>query len=671
MRPTRFGVVATLNLVLSESLADLLTREAPIRPVVARRHSAQMGVLRYFQPLYWDANTLNPEALPLSMDQADGAIVLLIGSTEDSALAQSVVKQLRNRPEVVLGIPQTTRLLSGYLHELRALREILAQTAELAGDPVARREIRARIQDTQQAVRSQIESLLDRVTEQGHWFNAGKSLAIYDRRHLIAQLSTICDQVYSKTPIIRNELIHRRVVSSACAAARNVLIEAMLTQGETENLGIQGHPLERSLYDSLLANSGIHRQVSDVWEFGPPDPNHPDRISELWDAMDDQLAYSEVQRVSVAEVFAALRRAPYGLKDGPLPIFLCAYLLSHDGGIAVYEEGAFVPRLSLSHYERLVRTPARFELQRYSVGGIRGEVYTQLAGNASGSQTGKKHQLLTLIRPIFQLVGRLNPYAKVTRTVSNVAAEVRLRALDAKDPVKFLFEELPAALEMPAFNDQEVTGSNSAEQFVDGLKSAMNELQNAYPKLLARLESSVFAVLEAGSGGEKGRAHLAERARRLMNVPVEDHAKGVLIRLADERVDLPLWLEGIANALIGKLPKHWVDKDEGVFNTALQQFRGRFRQLEVLARQLNLISLGSDSYCLTIVTPNNEQNEKVLAVSREEQAGVKSLKKQIEKLLRSNHPVLTTDAKLAALTEVALQLLTNSEADAQQLQLDL
>ena len=72
-----------------------------------------------------------------------------------------------------------------------------------------------------------------------------------------------------KTPIIQNELINRRKISGAVTTARKKLIQAMLENGDQENLGITGYPPEMSIYRSLLWNTGIHREVSGSMGISP------------------------------------------------------------------------------------------------------------------------------------------------------------------------------------------------------------------------------------------------------------------------------------------------------------------------------------------------------------------------------------------------------------------
>lgn len=94
-------------------------------------------------------------------------------------------------------------------------------------------------------VRKQLTSLLSRfLAPDDHprvstWLRAGKTLNFSAVSHLQDQLSAACDEVFSKSPHILNELINRRQLSSAAAKARRNLIERMFSHRSEPDLGLE------------------------------------------------------------------------------------------------------------------------------------------------------------------------------------------------------------------------------------------------------------------------------------------------------------------------------------------------------------------------------------------------------------------------------------------------
>jgi len=102
-------------------------------------------------------------------------------------------------------------------------------------------------------------------------------------KELTELVSIATDEIYPYAPTVQNELINRRYLSSAAAAARRSLIEAMLLHSQEERLGLNGYPPERSIYESVLRQSGIHRQNErDEWEFARPSGEDPG-LQRAWD----------------------------------------------------------------------------------------------------------------------------------------------------------------------------------------------------------------------------------------------------------------------------------------------------------------------------------------------------------------------------------------------------
>ena len=100
------------------------------------------------------------------------------------------------------------------------------------------------------------------------WFyNGAELLRIRTASDFISFLSELSDDLYEKAPTVHNELVNRRILSSAAAAARMRLIERMLTHSDLALLGMDPtkKPPEMSIYLSVLAQSKIHRRQWPYW----------------------------------------------------------------------------------------------------------------------------------------------------------------------------------------------------------------------------------------------------------------------------------------------------------------------------------------------------------------------------------------------------------------------
>jgi len=554
------------------------------RPIIAKRHSYQTGTLRYFDVRFatceefWSSLTRSADA--------DGLILYALPNDEadhrqltELACASAV----RERPDVVVAIPKDIEQLRDAVRELEVLNWISSNTPELAGDAVGRRELRSRKTIAETRVATEITNLFSpdsAVAAKTAWYHRGIIQQVKGARNLAAFLSDICDFVYSETPQLKNELINRRYLSSAAAAARRNLIERMIAHNSEALLGITGNPPEMSMYASVLQASGIHRQRDEAWSFGSPLPNSS--LANVWTAFEQFFLECELRRRSVTELFEMLQRPPYGLKLGLIPVLFCAALVAHDTEIAIYEMDGFVPELSVEMFERLLRNPERFKIRRYNIIGVRRDVFQKFAALLSKNEGSDQPSVVAVVRPLFRFLSRLPEYTRQTRGLSTRALNVREALFATREPDSLLFDELPQACGYPVFTPS-ASGAHLQDFFAQ-LQGALGELQRTYDELLSDLERLLFAAFRLTQGEE--RAVLRFRAKQVFDHAVDPRLKAFSHHLCDEDLDDVLWIEAIATLIVGKPPKAWNDPDRAKYEVLLTDLVRSFRHVEALVFEL-------------------------------------------------------------------------------------
>src|SRR5690606_35894215 len=140
-------------------------------------------------------------------------------------------------------------------------------------------------------------------------------------------------------------------------------------------------------------------------------------------------------KVGVSALFAALKQAPFGIREGLLPLLLAVFARVHERDVAFYEDGAFVRRLTPEHFQRLVKAPERFALQHCAVEGVRADVFGRLL-DVVGAEAPASDDLdvLGVVTPLCLFAANLPEYALQTRAVPPVAERVREALLAAREP---------------------------------------------------------------------------------------------------------------------------------------------------------------------------------------------------------------------------------------------
>jgi hypothetical protein len=646
-----------------QSLAAFLTNQAPPQPLIARRHYFQTGTLRYFESVYCDQKDFHADLFQSRLSgeiiEADGRLVLCLPRDADDREAMRVVVQGSKDPALIAAVPQDVFDLRELCHELVCLRWVEVHTPELETDRTARREIRARLAIAEQNLSAHLEWVFSPANAGCVWYHCGKPVKLVNQRELNDLLSHACDEVYSSTPHWRNELINRRALSSSAAAARRNLIEAMFEHPDQEALGFQGTPPERSMYETLLKSSKLHRRQGEVFAFLPPDAKAEQPVKDLWKALDGFLAETDASRQSVARLFTMLRDRPFGLKDGVLPVILAAVLVHGHSQVALYEEGSFVPRPSAAVFERIFRSPEKYELQRFRIAGPRAELFRQYAAMMTRPEGT---DLLGIVRPLVRVVKDLPDYVAKTKRIGEHAQRVLRAMKEARQPDRLLFVDLPVACGFVAFEASGKADAGQVADYFQRLRHAFAELQRAYPDLLAEIQRLILAAFSQEGPIGPARKNIEHDARYVLNIAVDQKLKAFLMRVSDATTEDSTWLESISTLLAGKPPTHWDDQDRARFEVQLSASARTFDHFKTLAFEMErngtaLLDGDPRMLRISVTSPDAEEMERVVQVPAELQTQANRARLEMLQVLRDAKLLDKKEVGLAVLAETIRQLL--------------
>ena len=644
------------------ALATDLSRYMPTRPLVARRHLFQTGTLRYFTVRYTDLANFDTD-LAEPLNDADGLILYALPASEEEVtkLVERVNdRDTENREEVLIAIPRTISFLQDAVTQLAYLHWIAENTPELEGDAVARRELSVRMIEAERGVTDRLTEIFGENSEGScTWYHKGQPANINSPKARNTYLSKICDVVYHKTPFIRNELINRRKISGAATNARRKLIQAMLENGEKKDFGITGYPAEMSIYRSLLWNTGIHREVEGVGGFHPPNPDDKNNINRAWKAIENFLEKCEGERQPIEYLYQCLKQPPLGLRDGPLPILLCAAMLHHKTEIALYENGSFIADWSMPVFERLLKAPQQFELKRFRMAGIRADLFARLLRMLNQPVEAENPDLLTVVTPLMRFISQLPKYTLVTQELSDEAKNLRKVVQNAREPDELLFNQLPEALGFPSFGAERATDAKVVSDFFTTLQDALSELEQAYEVLLNSVEQLLVEAFNLTPKKEELRAELAARAEPLFAITIETDLKGFLIQICSGGHDFNSWLEAIATYLVKKPPASWVDLDKAQFESKLSQLARKFRHFEAVSYEKlkHTESSIGEPIRIGITRPNHPEQEQVVTLPSTAEEQVKKIEREIEQVLDKFDVDANYEFRLAILARVSQKLM--------------
>ncbi len=349
-----------------------------------------------------------------------------------------------------------------------------------------------------------------------------------------------------------------------------------------------------------------------------------------------------------------MRRPPFGLKDGVLPVMLAAVLVHGHSQVALYEEGSFVPRPNAAVFERLFRSPEKFELQRFRIAGPRAEVFQQYAAMLTRTDGGDP-DLLGIVRPLVRVVKELPDYVGKTRQISETAQRV-LRRSGGAQPDRLLFIDLPAACGFPAFEASGKVDSAQVDAYFRLLRSAFAELQRAYSNLLTEIERLILKAFGQEGPLTKARKEIEHHVRLVLNVAVDQKLKAFLLRAADSTVENMTWLESIATLLAGKPPTHWDDQDRARFEVQLAAAARTFEHFRVLAFEMArsgaaLLDGDKEMLRISISVPDGGEVERVVKVPPALSSQADRAREEVRRVLQEQNLLGEREAGVAVLAQ--------------------
>lgn len=563
---------------------DRLNVLANLQPVVAKRHYHVTGALRWFDveivPL---AKLEQATAHYVPRNGAIGAFLLVIPTQGESGdKIGDVCRRAVNQPrewDIVVGSPQETWDVTSLVQELSALERLSNETPELQGDRVARREVEARLA----ALQGRLESKLDRAFDNARWYQRQQFAMPRARAELNSLASDLANARFAESPRLHNELLNRIKPSSNAVAAQNTLLRRMVLNEGQERLGIAGFPAECGVFASLLEATGLYRKTKNGWNFAAPiaGEDDPCNLAPAWQAATKFLQSHSDRTITVSEIYHIWRRAPFGIKDGVLPVLVVAFILSGRRDLAVYRQGIFQTRLSDLEMDYLVKDPTDIQLRWMNLSGVSRRLLSDMANlvrELDGENRLTDLEPIDVARGLVAIYDRLPSWVSHTQRLSGNAKRVRQLFKQANDPNKLIFDDIPHVLG----GDVDTGEKETLRRIADQMREGLTELREAHPALLHRLRETLLVDLEVPNASPPMLAELRARAENIRQLGGDHRLEAFVVRLtqfqgSDDE------MEGLASMATNKPLRNWVDSDIDRAMIELADLAQKFIRAEMFA----------------------------------------------------------------------------------------
>lgn len=484
---SKAGLVVSRPVTYIADLTEFFAKR--VAPVKAYYYHS--GTPRYFQ------YEIRDEAMDMvPTGDIDGFIELLFPSKKDYV---KEIKQMSAECEhaIIYALFNNTDEIVDHLYQIDKYDYILRHVLIDQGDHVAIKEINNLRGYEEVQLNKSIQESLFGYNGNVTWIFKGKEMAVNSQRDFNKLLSRVCYNVYSKTPVMINELFNKNKLSGSISSAKAKYLQALVSHSDMVDFGFESDkfPPEKTIYYSLLKNTGLH--VDGRFADKPSNPG----MMSLWDASEEFLQSTTTKPRKISELVKKLSSQPYKIKAGFLDLWIPTYLYMKRQDYSLYgDNGAYIPEVNIEFFELLQKHPNEYLIKAFDVSGVRMEFFNQYRKFVNLQAVGgiKSNQFVDTIKPFFFFYNRrLNDYAKHTRKFDHIET-LRFRDIlaKAKDPEKTFLEDLPAALGY----DKEAQGSEEfAKQYAYVINRAVRELRGCYNKLIDRIEERLVDVLGLSS----------------------------------------------------------------------------------------------------------------------------------------------------------------------------
>ncbi len=572
-----FEEVGEIDFNALESLAG-------IQPIVAKYHYHETGAFRWFEVHIVPVNTLVDSVRRFQPgNSAMGQFLLAIPTASES---EEEIKKLcceaasySGPRDSVVGMSKASRAIIPLARELLALELVSSRHPELAGDSVARREVSARLADVQSLLEVELHKTLDNAL----WFDKNRTARHLRQAGLNNTASELAGRRFDQCPRLHNELLNRQKPSGSAIAAQNILLRQMVLREGEPRLGITGFPAEGGLFSSILEQSKLYRQNNEGWQFSPPGKDSdPCYLFPLWEAALEFVKEKASRTVAVSALFDLWRKPPFGVKDGLMTILVVAFILSQRDKLAIYREGVFKARFDDVDVDYLAKDADSIQLRWMDLTDISRRLLSDMAAIVRDLDDANRLVLLEPIdvaRGLVAIYEGLPSWTKRTMRLSTNAVSIRDMFKRARDPNKFLFDDVPGILG----EDITFISEGAICNIVRNVREGLEELVHAYPSMLHRLRDAMLAELQVPNTSPKSLTELRDRAENVRQIAGDFRLEAFIGRLAQFN-DSDACFESIASLAASKPPRHWIDPDLDRTTVGLVDLAQKFIRAETYAR---------------------------------------------------------------------------------------
>lgn len=418
------------------------------------------------------------------------------------------------------------------------------------------------------------------------WYYKGQLLNINSSKALNRQLSRICDgDIYTGTPVFRNEMVNKTKISSPISAAKKVLLRNLIENWQVENLGFDANhfPPEKTIYLSLLKETGIHRIENGVLTISKPTDTSYDT---LWELGEKFLESSKYSKRNLQDFVDQLSVKPFKLKQGFIDFWLPIFLFIKRNDFALFHEDIYIPELTFENLELVSKKAKNYEIKAFDVEGIKLKMFNQYREMLEQTEkdTITNQSFIETVKPFLKFYREIPEYSKKTLRLGGKALKLRDAIANSKDPEKTFFEDFPSAMNVNILELQNNT--QKLEHYITDIQSSIREIRTSYSELIERFENYILTdIVGETLDFKEYKLKLQNRFKNVKKHLLKPNHKVFIQRLNSPLEDKNAWLNSLVQVCLGKTLDKLTDEEEAKLYTVFTDTIAELDNLYEISRK--------------------------------------------------------------------------------------
>lgn len=243
------------------------------------------------------------------------------------------------------------------------------------GDSALEDEYQVVIDDLSEVLYGFIADYIRAERNSSSYIYCGEDACIGRKSELSEKLSVICEETYSKAPIIKNEAINKNSPTTVMENARDKVVSALLRNELEYNLGLTGAGPDVFIMRSVLINTGLLINEKNDVRLNLDLQKKEDKalVKPIIDALQVFVNIAaEKNKASFGTLYRKLTSpgGRIGMRKGVIPIFIAAFLHSHKKSISIHNENGSV-EISAQTLNQINKNPDLYTLTYISWDGTK------------------------------------------------------------------------------------------------------------------------------------------------------------------------------------------------------------------------------------------------------------------------------------------------------------